>query len=99
MAKVVFRRAAIDDLNDIWNYTNNRWSEKQADRYYLSLKIACSQIAENPHLGREYDGMMGGLFGLKTGKHIIFYQIRNEEQLDVVRILHERMDLKSKMMR
>ena len=98
MAKVVFRRAAIDDLNDIWNYTNNRWSEKQADRYYLSLKIACSQIAENPHLGRD-DGIMGGLFGLKTGKHIIFYQIRNEEQLDVVRILHERMDLKSKMMR
>ena len=25
---------AIDDLNDIWIYTFNKWSKKQADRYY-----------------------------------------------------------------
>lgn len=31
MAKVTLRQKAIDDLNDIWDYTFEQWSEKQAD--------------------------------------------------------------------
>lgn len=44
MAKVVLRQEAIDDLNDIWFYTFEEWSEKQADKYYATLKFACTQI-------------------------------------------------------
>lgn len=32
MAKVVLRQEAIDDLNSIWNYTFEKWSEKQANK-------------------------------------------------------------------
>lgn len=52
MAKVILRQEAIDDLNDIWDYTFEKWSEKQADRYYLTLKFACMQIGENPEPGK-----------------------------------------------
>ena len=38
MAKVVLRQEAIDDLNDIWDYTFEKWSEKQADKYYATVK-------------------------------------------------------------
>jgi toxin ParE1/3/4 len=34
MAKVVFRQEAINDLNNIWKYTYEKWSENQADKYY-----------------------------------------------------------------
>jgi toxin ParE1/3/4 len=44
MAKVIFRQEAIDDLNDIWIYTTDEWSEKQADKYYAAIEFACTQI-------------------------------------------------------
>ena len=92
MAKVIFRREAIDDLNDIWNYTFDEWSEKQADKYYESLEFTCLQLGQNPELGHEYDGINKNLLGMKTGKHIIFYQAINENEIEIIRILHERMD-------
>ncbi len=97
MAKIILRQEAIDDLNDIWTYTFEEWSEKQADKYYATLEFACMQIGKNPELGKEYDGISSNLLGLRTGKHIIFYQIMAEDEIEVIRILHERMDLKNRM--
>jgi hypothetical protein len=39
VAKVILRQKAIDDLNEIWAYTFENWSEKQADRYYSTLPV------------------------------------------------------------
>ncbi len=95
MAKVILRKEAIDDLNEIWAYTFDEWSEKQADKYYASLEFACKQIGKNPELGKEYEGIKSNLLGLRTGKHIIFYQVINELEIEIIRILHEQMDLKN----
>jgi len=97
MADVIFRQEAIDDLNDIWLYTVDEWSEKQADKYYAALEFACKQIGVNPELGKEYDGISQNLLGLRTGKHIIFYQVIANDRIEIVRILHERMDLKNRL--
>ena len=97
MAKVILRQEAIDDLNDIWAYTFEEWSEKQADKYYSALEFACIQIGRNPELGKEYEEINSNLLGLRTGKHIIFYQIITKDEIEIIRILHERMDLKSRM--
>ncbi len=97
MAKVILRQQAIDDLNDIWDYTFEKWSEKQADRYYATIKHACNRIGENLDVGKKYDGISKNLLGLKSGKHIIFYQPISEDKIQVIRILHERMDLKNRL--
>jgi toxin ParE1/3/4 len=97
MAKVILRQEAIDDLNDIWTYTFEEWSEKQADKYYATLEFACMQIGKNPELGKEYEGINKNLLGLRTGKHIIFYQVTSETEIEIIRILHERMDLKNRI--
>ncbi len=97
MAKVKLRQKAIDDLNDIWDYTFENWSAKQADNYYAAIKLACNGIGQNPDVGREYDGINKNLLGLKSGKHIIFYKQKSEEKIEVIRILHERMDLKNRL--
>ena len=96
MAKVFLRQEAINDLNDIWIYTFEEWSEKQADKYYSTLEFACMQIGKNPELGKEYDGINRNLLGLRTGKYIIFYQVISNDEIEVIRILHERMDLKNR---
>lgn len=97
MAEVVFRQRAIDDLSDIWNYTTERWSVEQADRYYLSIKLACTAIGENPKIGKVYHGIKKNLLGFRTGKHIVFYQSTSKDRIEVVRILHGRMDLKNRL--
>lgn len=97
MAKIILRQQAIDDLNNIWLYTFSEWSEKQADKYYAALEFACMQIGKNPELGKEYDEISEKLLGLRTGKHIIFYKIISKERVEVIRILHERMDLKNRI--
>ena len=97
MAKVILRQKAIDDLNNIWDYTFEKWSEKQADKYYATIKMTCNGIGESPNIGKEYDGVSRNLLGLKSGKHIIFYQVISNERIEFVRILHERMDLKNRI--
>jgi toxin ParE1/3/4 len=97
MAKVFLRQEAIDDLNDIWDYTFEQWSENQADKNYATLKFACEKIGENPNIGKEYTEIRKNLLGLKSGKHIIFYHLISEVEIEVIRILHERMDLKNRL--
>lgn len=97
MTKVILRQEAIDDLNEIWEYTYEKWSQSQADKYYASLKHACMEIGKNPKQGKEYDLINKNLLGLKSGKHIIFYQLIDENEIEVIRILHERMDLENRI--
>jgi toxin ParE1/3/4 len=83
---------AVDDLNEIWDYTADEWSEEQADKYY-----SCQDIANNPNLGKNYDGIMTDLFGLKANRHIIFYRKTKSVPIEITRILHGRMDLKKRL--
>ena len=96
MSKLVLRQESLDDLNDIWNYTFEQWSESKADNYYEKIKLACNRVAKNPNIGKKYNAINKNLLGIKCGKHIIFYQVISNDEIEVVRILHERMDLKSK---
>lgn len=97
MFKVSFRQKAIEDLNNIWTYTYENWSKNQADKYYVKIKFACTEIAQNPKLGKVYNGITEGLFGLKSGKHVIFYSFISNNEIEIIRILHERMDLKNRL--
>ena len=97
MAKVILRQEAINDLNSIWDYTLKKWSEKQADKYYATVKMTCNGIGDNPDIGKEYYGISKNLLGLKSGKHIIFYQQISNDRIEIIRILHERMDLKDRI--
>lgn len=97
MAEYKLTNKAVEDLSKIWNYTFEVWSEKQADRYYAELISNCIEIAENPNLGKNYEGISKQLLGLKTNRHIIFYRTLNPNYVEITRILHERVDLKKRI--
>lgn len=97
MAKYRLSNKAVDDLSHIWNYTYEEWSETQADRYYELLLSACSAIAEKPEVGKNYQDITREIFGYGVGKHVIFYRKITETEIEVVRILHSRMDLKQRI--
>ena len=37
MSKYKLTKRAVQDLKEIWNYTFDKWSEKQADKYFREL--------------------------------------------------------------
>lgn len=94
MARLVLRQEAINDLSDIWEYTSETWSENQADKYYQAIKSACIDLSNKPNMGKPYVEISSKILGYSINKHIIFYHETSDEIIEVVRILHERMDLK-----
>ena len=98
MAKFNFTNKAVDDLTDIWNYTFKKWSENQADIYYLMLIKTCSEITTNPQLGKNYDGIAINLYGFKSGSHIIFYRKLGQDLVEITRLLQEQMDLEYRLL-
>ena len=97
MGKYRLTNLAVQDLSDIWNYTFDNWSERQADNYYEQLTNAFEAIADNQQQGRNYEGILGDLFGFKVNRHIVFYRRISSELVEITRILHERMDLKKRL--
>ena len=97
MAKYEMTNKAVADLNSIWNYTVETWSESQADKYYDMLIDFCQVIADNPELGKNYDGIKSDLYGIKANRHIIFYRKRIDRSIEITRILHGQMDLENRI--
>lgn len=97
MVKFYFSNKAVDDLSEIWKYTLNTWSESQADKYYDLIIYSCKVLANDPKLGKAYDLISIELKGYKVGGHIIFYKIISKNEIEIIRILHDKMDLKSRI--
>lgn len=86
---------AITDLKDIWRYTLENWSRKQADRYISGLLEDFDKISLAPRqTGQSCDYIRNGYWKRPCGRHIIFYRILEDGSVLISRILHERMDYK-----
>ena len=93
MTKIRLSRKAIADLDGIWDYTVETWSEDQAVVYYRQIYTAIQGLNNIPvFLEKAYDIIKHGLLGYKVGHHIIFYKKGKDGSISVDRILHERMD-------
>jgi toxin ParE1/3/4 len=97
MANYLLSNKAVEDLSEIWNYTYEVWSENQADKYYELLIETCQEISKSQVIGKKYDEIGQDILGFRVGKHLIFYREIKPNEIEVVRILHERMDLKNRM--
>lgn len=97
MADYILTRKAVQDLKQIWNYTYDNWSEQQADKYYKEIIKHCKNVANHPKAGEHYDILLSGLRGSRVNKHIVFYRQLTKDKIEVERILHERMDLRTRL--
>jgi len=78
------------DLEEIWLYTFKTWSLEQADSYHAGFVAAFEGLAAGTKAGRPVD-VRDGYFKYAVGSHFVFYR-QSDSSLDVVRILHQRMD-------
>ena len=97
MGKYKISQKAIEDLSAIWEYTYFEWSESQADKYYWMLIETCNEISDNPEIGKDYSIIAKNLFGIRSGRHIVFYRKKKNSVVENIRVLHEQMDLKTRV--
>lgn len=83
--------AAQRDLSSIWDYTQQRWGAGQAETYVAEIHAAMQRAVGDPERGRRCDDIRRGYRRYGIGSHVIFY-IDRPRRVDVIRILHQRMD-------
>lgn len=91
-------KEAAKDLANIWLYTLVTWSGEQADRYYNLLLDEIEYAAENPKAGKDCGHIRSGYLRTRVKSHYIFYRINSKENLvEIIRILHQRMDVEARL--
>jgi toxin ParE1/3/4 len=97
MVKYRLTNEALKDLDEIWAYTYEKWSVDQADRYYNLIIDEIEYIVSNPLLGKSIDHIKEGYRSSKVKSHLVFYRIGLDKTVEIVRILHQRMDVEHRM--
>jgi toxin ParE1/3/4 len=87
---VLSRRARID-LDEIWDYTAERWGSDQAEQYLRMIRTGLETAAAQPMIGVPSDHIRPGYRKYPVGSHVFFYRI-TDTGIDVARVLHARRD-------
>lgn len=88
---------ALIDLEQIWLYTFKNWSIEQADRYYNLLINEMEYVCQNQESGKSMNHIKNGYRASKVKSHLIFYKTSSESEIEIIRILHERMDIENRL--
>ena len=88
---------AIRDLEKIWLYTFRKWSKEQADRYHNLIIDEIEFIANNYNLCRKIDYIRKGYRMTKVKSRLIFAKKSGDEIVEIMRILHQNMDINNRL--
>tara|TARA_Y100000588_G_C13837342_1_gene746239 strand:- start:11 stop:310 length:300 start_codon:yes stop_codon:yes gene_type:complete len=88
---------AIEDLENIWIYTLKKWSKEQANRYYNLIIEEIEFVADNFMIGKSAEQTRKNYRVTKVKSHLIFYRKTENSIIEIIRILHERMDIPGRL--
>ncbi len=91
MRGYVLTGAALQDMRDIWNYTDRTWGRTQANRYANQLRRCFGEIASGRVTGRLLPEDHA-LRSVRCEHHYIFFQAL-PAQVVILAVLHEHMDM------
>jgi len=96
MATYRLTKKAEQDLVLIGRFTFQHWGVAQRNFYLKQFDTCFSHIAENPMVGMACDFITTGYRKLPQGSHVIFYKQTRTGMVEIIRILHQSMDVESK---
>lgn len=88
---------AIEDLEKIWLYGYDAWSREQADRYYRLIVDEIEYVAKHFDAARNAGHIRKGYRSAKVKSHVIFFKMGTDQVVEIVRVLHERMDIENRL--
>ncbi len=89
---VLTNKAALD-LKSIAIYTQNTWGVRQRNRYLSSIDKSFHALAADRMKGQDCGEIRNGYRKYRVAKHVIFFREIDTDLIEIVRILHERMDI------
>ncbi len=95
MVGYIINEKALEDLNDIYIYTARRWSVEQADFYYNSILNEIGNVVQDFDNARELFSIRRNYRFSKVYSHLIFFSKNDQAEIEVIRILHQKMDFKT----
>ena len=97
MPEYIISEKALEDINTIWIYTAENWSVEQADRYYNLIIDEIEYIVDNLDMARDFGNIRKSYKYSKVKSHLIFFKKDKSNEIEVVRVLHERMDIENRL--
>ena len=92
MPSFTLTNTAKADLKEIGHYTQENLGREQRILYLNMLDACFHRLATNPLLGKDCGEIRDGYRKFNAGSHLIFYRQKSIETVEVVRVLHCRMD-------
>lgn len=97
MPEYIISEKALEDINNIWIYTAENWSVEQANRYYNLIIDEIEYIVQNLDMARDFGKIRKSYKYSKVKSHLIFFKKDKTNDIEVVRVLHERMDIENRL--
>ena len=97
MTEYIISEKALEDINNIWIYTAENWSVEQADRYYNLIIDEIEYIVDKFDMARDFGKIRKSYKYSKVKSHLIFFKKDKTNEIEVVRVLHERMDIENRL--
>jgi toxin ParE1/3/4 len=88
---------ANQDIEKIWLYTFENWPLEQADRFYNLILDEIEFISENFESGKSVDYIKKGYRSSIVKSHIIFYRKSRRNIVEIIRVLHQKMDIENRI--
>ncbi|RXV66760.1 hypothetical protein C6W92_02875 [Roseovarius sp. A46] len=82
-------RAAMADLNDIWDYSSATWGPAQAEAYISGIFECFARAVAAPGTGRDRSVFVPGARSLKTGQHLVFFR-QGGSDVVILQVVNER---------
>ena len=97
MSKYIINEKAIDDINKIWIYTAENWSIEQADRYYNLIFDEIEYTVAHFEMARDFGNIRKDYRCSKVKSHVIFFKKTKSNEIEIIRVLHEKMDIENQL--
>jgi toxin ParE1/3/4 len=93
VCKFQITNRAKADLKSIATFTQKKWGQAQRRLYLKQFDDAFCLLAESPEIGTDCSYIKSGYRKFPVASHMIFYRSISDELIEIVRILHKRMDV------
>lgn len=92
MRRIILSPKAKVDLSQVWDYTCDEWGTEQAEKYIREIWAAIEEQSSDLTKSVDISDVRKGYRKVRSGSHVIFFKATKGGNLDVVRILHLKMD-------
>ena len=92
MRRIILSPKAKVDLSQVWDYTYAEWGTEQAEKYIREIWAAIEEQSSDLTKSVDISDVRKGYRKVRSGSHVIFFKATKGGKLDVVRILHQKID-------